>query len=271
MNPRSLFYVEKWPGVDFRWGSLFVVTPANHSNTNRVITILIHSVKTLFQNVFVTLLRCVAKDVTLSLLSWRKRYDFNAANFRRHSQWKCALQTQWIRIKIIWFDLFDLNEVFIHRNSSITVPSNACKLSSKQGQSWFWQHFRVRRTDSKPVMVDNPAHFFYRLFSESSEEKDNIHLFKLYQSHFGLQTITSRWTEQHSCISYFIWNPYMSSWRSSKEGDLPLCIVEKGHWKRRNLRDFAQSHTVTFHSSTFGRNFENDEIFLHLNGLKLFI
>ena len=28
MNPRSLFYVEKWPGVDFRWGSLFVVTPA---------------------------------------------------------------------------------------------------------------------------------------------------------------------------------------------------------------------------------------------------
>ena len=28
MNPRSLFYVEKWPGVDFRWGSLFFVTPA---------------------------------------------------------------------------------------------------------------------------------------------------------------------------------------------------------------------------------------------------
>ena len=25
---RLLFYVEKWPGVDFRWGSLFVVTPA---------------------------------------------------------------------------------------------------------------------------------------------------------------------------------------------------------------------------------------------------
>ena len=38
--------------------------PANHSNTNRVITILIHS---LFQNVFVTLLRRVAKDVTSSL------------------------------------------------------------------------------------------------------------------------------------------------------------------------------------------------------------
>ena len=38
---------------------------ANHSNTNRVITILIHSDKTLFQNVFVTLLCCVAKDVRM--------------------------------------------------------------------------------------------------------------------------------------------------------------------------------------------------------------
>ena len=60
--------------------------PANHSNTNRIITILIHSDKTLFQNVFVTLLRRVAKDVTSSLLSWHKRYDFNVANVRRHSQ-----------------------------------------------------------------------------------------------------------------------------------------------------------------------------------------
>ena len=57
--------------------------PANHSNTNRVITILIHSDNTRFQNVFDTLLCHVAKDVTLSLLSWHKRYDFNAANFRR--------------------------------------------------------------------------------------------------------------------------------------------------------------------------------------------
>ena len=60
--------------------------PANHSNTNRVITILIHSDKTHFQNVFVMLLRRNAKDLTLSLLSWHKCYDFNAANFRRHSQ-----------------------------------------------------------------------------------------------------------------------------------------------------------------------------------------
>ena len=59
---------------------------ANHSNTNRVIAILILSDKTLFQNVFATLLRRVAKDVSSSLLSWHKLYDFNAANFRRHSQ-----------------------------------------------------------------------------------------------------------------------------------------------------------------------------------------
>ena len=54
--------------------------PANHSNTSCVINILIHSEKPRFQNVFVTLLCRVAKDVTSSLLSWRKRYDFNAAN-----------------------------------------------------------------------------------------------------------------------------------------------------------------------------------------------
>ena len=58
--------------------------PANHSKTNRVIDILIHSDKTRFPNVFVTLLCCVAKDVTSSLLSLHKRYDFNVANF--HSQ-----------------------------------------------------------------------------------------------------------------------------------------------------------------------------------------
>ena len=44
--------------------------PANHSNTKRVIIILIHSAETRFQNFFVTLLRLVAKDVTSSLLSW---------------------------------------------------------------------------------------------------------------------------------------------------------------------------------------------------------
>ena len=65
--------------------------PANHSNTKRVITILIHSAKMLFQKVFVMLLRHVAKDVP-SLLSWHKRYDFNTANFQRHHQYKHVLQ-----------------------------------------------------------------------------------------------------------------------------------------------------------------------------------
>ena len=55
--------------------------PANNSNTNRVITILIRSDKTHFQNVFIMMLRGFAKDVTLLLLSWHKGYDFNAANF----------------------------------------------------------------------------------------------------------------------------------------------------------------------------------------------
>ena len=62
--------------------------PANHSNTDCVITILIHSDKMLFQNVFVTLLRRVAKDVTSLLLSWHKRNDFNATIFQSHSALK---------------------------------------------------------------------------------------------------------------------------------------------------------------------------------------
>ena len=53
--------------------------PANHSNTNHVITILIHSDKTHFLNVFFMLLCRVAKDVTTSLFSGHKCYDFNAA------------------------------------------------------------------------------------------------------------------------------------------------------------------------------------------------
>ena len=60
--------------------------PANHSNTNRVIAILIHSDTARFQKVVVILLRRVAKDVTSSLLSGHKRYDFNAVNFLHHSQ-----------------------------------------------------------------------------------------------------------------------------------------------------------------------------------------
>ena len=40
--------------------------PANNPNTNSVIIILIHSVKTCFQNVLVTLIRRIAKDMMLS-------------------------------------------------------------------------------------------------------------------------------------------------------------------------------------------------------------
>ena len=46
--------------------------PTNHSITNCVITILIHSDTMHFQYVFITLLRRVAKDVMSSLLSWHK-------------------------------------------------------------------------------------------------------------------------------------------------------------------------------------------------------
>ena len=107
---------------------------ANYSNKNRVITIQIHTDKTRFENVNITLLRRVAKDVTLSLLSWHKRYDFNAAKFRRHSQWKCALQTQWIGIPFI--QLKQLTQVFkrnvigsVSRNNVIMTHGNNRRFS----------------------------------------------------------------------------------------------------------------------------------------------
>ena len=99
-----------WSVISFRFGRKFSFTatrqrsgktgicdrkmiqfmPAKDSNTNCIITILIHSAKTRFENVIVMLLLRIAKDVTSSFLSWHKRYDFNAANFRRQSQWKRA-------------------------------------------------------------------------------------------------------------------------------------------------------------------------------------
>ena len=65
--------------------------PANHSNTNNFVTILIHSAKTHFKT---SLLCRVAKDMTSSLLSWHKRYDLYIAHFQRLSQWKCRLLRQ---------------------------------------------------------------------------------------------------------------------------------------------------------------------------------
>ena len=78
--------------VGFCDSNMIQFKPENHSITNLVITILIHSAKTRF-HIFVTLLRRVAKDVTSSILSWHKRYGFNVAKFPRHSPSKCALQT----------------------------------------------------------------------------------------------------------------------------------------------------------------------------------
>ena len=52
------------------------------------ITILIHSDKKRYQNVFVMLPHRDAKDVMSSLLSWHKRYDFNAAKFLRSKPMK---------------------------------------------------------------------------------------------------------------------------------------------------------------------------------------
>ena len=136
--------------------------PANHSNTNRVITILIHSDKTRFHNVFVTLLCRVAKDVTSSLPSWHKRYDFNATNFRRHSQWKCALQTLWIRIKeCTWYSFFSASALLWSRDvhclsltfhifdfSSETAEQNSMKLDRKQDLNVLYQ-VCIFRADQK--------------------------------------------------------------------------------------------------------------------------
>ena len=100
--------------------------PANHLNTNRVITILINSDIPCFQNVFVTLLHPVAKDLTPSLLSWQKRYDFNAANFQHHKQWKCALQMQWIRIWLTYSQVYS-QRYFVHgqrpKSKMVNIPT----------------------------------------------------------------------------------------------------------------------------------------------------
>ena len=97
--------------------------PANHSNPNSVITILIHSDETRFQNIFVTLLRRVAKDVTSWLLSCHKRYDFNAANFSTPQPMKMrvTVQTYWIRIQIVGLDLH------LH----VVTDINHCSLSGQ--------------------------------------------------------------------------------------------------------------------------------------------
>ena len=55
--------------------------PAKHLNSNHVITIFIHFAKMHFQNSFVILVCCVAKNMTSLFISMRKCYDSNSANF----------------------------------------------------------------------------------------------------------------------------------------------------------------------------------------------
>ena len=63
--------------VGFCDRKMIQIIPANHSNTNRVITILIHSNTTHFQNVFVMLLHCVAnyKDVDVAAASTLRKFN----------------------------------------------------------------------------------------------------------------------------------------------------------------------------------------------------
>ena len=60
---------------------------------------------------------------------------------------------------------------------------------------------------------------------------------------------------------------YMSSWKSSKEGDRPLCIAKEGDFARNPFCDINFVHQ---HSNS-GWYFENDEIFPPYNGLQLII
>ena len=63
---------------------------------------------------------------------------------------------------------------------------------------------------------------------------------------------------------------YMSSWKISKEGDLPLCIFASYLRGRFYAKPFHVINFVCQHKD-FGWHFLNDEIFLPYNGLKLFI
>ena len=71
-----------------------------------------------------------------------------------------------------------------------------------------------------------------------------------------------------SHIEFFKINvAYMSSWRSSKEGDFPLFILEK----REILHKTIRPHLFRPSTFKFRLKFWNDEIFPPLNGLQLFI
>ena len=75
MNSRSFFYVEKWPGVDFRWGSLFVVTQADDAYSSGL-PVLFHLVLVyilLVENTKTEVDRILDKLITLLLDFWNYR------------------------------------------------------------------------------------------------------------------------------------------------------------------------------------------------------
>ena len=91
---------------------------ANHSNTNRVITILIQSAKTYFQDIFVMLLGHVIKDMTSSLFSWHKCYDFILQNLvllvneivhYKYNELECAVLRRGC-----YFEYLSLNNIYTH-------------------------------------------------------------------------------------------------------------------------------------------------------------
>ena len=93
--------------------------PANHSNTNRVITILIHSDKMHFQKVFVMLLHRVAKDVTSSRLSRPQIFDVIANENARYKHYELELNFIQCYRKRVY-------KVFYAFNSHFTDKSAFC-------------------------------------------------------------------------------------------------------------------------------------------------
>ena len=112
--------------------------PANHSNTNRVITILIHSDKTLLQNVFVTLLRRVAKDVTSrcfhginAMILMPQIFDVTANENARYKLNELELKTTCLLLmkqKVYALDAFLIEKLKLSENDPSVRYSHESKM-----------------------------------------------------------------------------------------------------------------------------------------------
>ena len=92
--------------------------------------------------------------------------------------------------------------------------------------------------------------------------------FKIVTGPIRLLEINMRYNNSYCCFRSQIKLTYMSSWKSSKEGDFPLCaLCQRGSFY---VKPFCDINFVYQHSNS-GWIFEYDEIFLPYNGLKLFI